>query len=402
MSASDFRFTPPAIELPAALDWLLAAAFGPAPPQPPRGAGTEQVASLAAEFGLGPRIVARHGARALGELLGDDVRPLLAAHRRAVALTLAADEAARRLADLAAAAAAPAIFLKGYALHLLRPGKPGLRPFVDLDVLVPEADADGLRQRLVADGWRALAGPANEQHLAPLVAPQGLPVDLHFRLRGVRLGAGGWVTADELLAGGLCQPAPGLAPPAAVPELPLIAAHLLAHGIEQHGYRPSTYALFWLLADLSDLLPAGALPAPLAVAIAESVSARELAAALRLSALLAAGEPVSGGDGGSDRDAHLLLCHIVAGRLDATYRDSLRIRHTAGRLRTARSQGGLLRYISGKLYPSDGAIEAQYGRPPSRWGYLRRRLLRPPQLVAGMLRSALARRRTRRRPSESR
>ncbi len=389
MSRTGFRFAPPPGNVPAAAGWLLRAALGPALEPLPEPA--DEVGALAGRCELGPRLVARHGAAALTALLGEAARPLLAAHRRAAALGMAADHVARRLAERAAGDGLPLILLKGYALRRLLPAAADGRPFVDLDVLVPEEAAPALARRLVSDGWLAAPGPANEQHLAPLVAPEGLPVDLHFRLRGITF-SGEWATAERLLAEDLCAADPGLSG-ASLPRPPLLAAHLLVHALEQHAWRPATYPLLWTAGDLVDL---GAqdgwreLLAPVWPAVETTVSEREAAAMFRLCRHFAA----PGGEA-LDDDAERLLGHIVWGTLDDRYRRSLELRHTAGRLRQARARGRLLRYISHKLILTDGEIAARYGQQPSRWGLLGRRLLRPFELGARLARSLYARRRQR-------
>ena len=125
------------------------------------------------------------------------------ARRGAARAILAGERTALRLARLAEENALDIIFLKGAALQLLAPGPPGWRPFADLDVLLRRHDAARLRDLLVAEGWNAAGEPGNPQHLPPVRDPEGPPVDIHFRLRGVRVAAKRWATADELLAADL-------------------------------------------------------------------------------------------------------------------------------------------------------------------------------------------------------
>ena len=108
-------------------------------------------------------------------------------------------------------------------MQLVAPGAPGQRPLADLDVLLAREPATELRDTLVADGWAAAEEPGNPQHLPPVLDPRGTAVDIHFRLRGVRVAAERCATAGELLAGGLCRPA-GLAEGAWVPRPPLTAS----------------------------------------------------------------------------------------------------------------------------------------------------------------------------------
>ena len=340
------RFSPPPVATPVELAWLLRAAFGP---ELPETAGEPaRIPALATRFDLGPRIVARHGARRVERRLGAAAGELVRDHRRAVALGLVAERTALKLARLAATRGLAILFLKGAALQRLAPGAPGCRPLADLDVLLSRAHADELREALVAAGWAAAEEPGNPQHLPPILDPEGTPVDIHFRLRGVRVAAERWATADELLAAGLCRPA-GLAEGSWVPRPTLFAAHLATHALEQHGLRPDTYPLLRTVADLVDLqAETGQLPErEVAELTRAELGADELAALFSLGGILAAGRIPSAG--GAERDAEALLRHVVAGALDPDYRQSLAIDHTAGRLRQARRDGELMRYIARKL-----------------------------------------------------
>jgi hypothetical protein len=129
-----------------------------------------------------------------------------------------------------------------------------------------------------------------------------------------------------------------------------MAAHLAVHALEQHGHRPSTYPLLRALADLADLSDHydGDLAGSAAPFLAESLAGDEIDAVFQLATLLAEGnspEPANP----THRGAETLLRHIVAGTLDADYRASLAIQHTAGRLREARRDGELMRYIAQKF-----------------------------------------------------
>ena len=381
------RFSPPPVELPVELTWLLGAAFGP---ELPAAAGDPAgVAELARRFDLGPRIVARHGAARVEERLGPAAEELVRAHRRAVAVGLAGERTALELARRAAASGSDIIFLKGAALRLVAPGAPGWRPLVDLDVLLDREQGARLRQALVADGWAAAEEPGNPQHLPPILDPRGTAVDIHFRLRGVRVAAERWATAGELLAAGLCRPA-GLADGAWVPRPPLLAAHLAAHAIEQHGSRPGTYPLLRTVADLVDLEAVDPLSrSEILAMVADELGADELAALFGLARALAAGRTSGGGE--AEGGAEILLRHVVAGALDADYRRGLAIDHTAGRLRQARRDGELMRYIARKLKPPAESPDVEVGGSAGDPGSVRRRVLRPIHLAARFTSAAAAR-----------
>jgi hypothetical protein len=385
------RFAPPRISLPAELTWLLGAAFGP--DLPAIHGEPDSASRLAAQFDLGPRIVARHGAKELQERLGPAANEMIRAHRRAVAVALVAERTARQVAVLAAGRRLPIVFLKGFALQLVAPGPAGWRPFVDLDVLLSREDAAVLRQLLVADGWVAEGEADNPQHLPPVGSPEGTPVDIHFRLRGVRVGDTRWALAEELLAADLCLAAPGLPDGAWVPRPPLLAAHLAVHALEQHGHRPATYPLLRAVADIADLgaeIGDGAVTTVAGRFVGETITEEELGALCTLGRVLAAGRtPVAEGD--DERSAAMLLRHIVAGVLDPVYRQGLAIDHTAGRLRQARRDGQLMRYIARKLKAPGDPPEAASGRSPRGLEFVGRRLLHPLHLAARLASSAAAR-----------
>lgn len=387
-AAVGMRFTPPRAPLPVELRWLLAAAFGSELPPPAGEPG--RAAELARTFDLGPRIVARHGAAALGRL-GEAAEEMIAAHRRAVAVALIAERTARRLAELAGPEL-PMVYLKGFALTLLAPGPAGIRPLADLDVLLPQRGAEELRRRLLADGWVSEQEAGNPQHLPPLRPRQGLPVDLHFRLRGVRAGASRWATADELIAAGLCRPA-GLAGSGWIPGPALMAAHVAVHAFEQHGHRPATYPLLRAVADIADLTAAAEaddLEPGAAGLVGETLDPAGLQALFDLARILAEGRIPADASAGESAAAKLLR-HVVAGSLDPVYRRGLAIDHTTQRLRQAYRDGRLMRYIAFKLRgPGDLPVTAtgeSAGGLESAGG----RLMRPIRIGARLASAAIAR-----------
>lgn len=393
-----FRFRPPAFPLPPALPWVLHRAF--APPagagEPPAAGG--EAATLAARLGLAARIAARGEPGRLAAELGSGGAGELAGERqRALALVLAYEELAARVAAVAAELGLPLVLLKGAALHLGGHAVPGSRPQGDLDVLVPAAGAEELRRALAGAGFRAPDLPATAHHLAPVAGGAWAFVDIHTRLAGV-LAGGAEATCEALAGEGLLVPAPGLPGNCRLPARRLLLAHTLAHGLDQHGRRPAGYPLLRVMADVLDLAgddpEAGVLAA--APRLTGSLTPAELAAAARLASLLAAGrapagqdhdaESYDGDDGGPSTAAGLLLRHMVAGSELRGYHRALAAGHAAARLRRAGP-----RYLLRKLWLSDAEIELRYGRPGSRWGYLGRRLWRPLELAGRLAASALSR-----------
>ncbi len=414
------RFAPPPATVSAEAAWLLRAAFPstPAshPPAPraesPAAAGPDHaplaglpetagldpavLADLADRLDLGPRIAARWPAAELTTAAGAELAARLdRRRRRAVAAALLYETVAAEIAAAAAELDTPLIVLKGFALHLHRVGPPGARPFTDLDLLAAAGPAARLHRRLLERGYREAGAPANDQHLSPLHSPQGGVVDLHFRIRGLRLpGTAGWATADQLLAADLCPPAPTPVAGARLPHRELLAAHALAHGIEQHGHRPASYPLLRMIADLADLLPSEAdrrrFRGNALAWIAGQVSPPEADAALDLTATLTAGHLPDPHDP-DQAGAATLLAHALAGALDPGYREALRLTHASGRLAAARRHGRLPAYLAGKLLLSRAEVRLRYGEPATRWGYLRRQLLRPLELLLATTRAAAAR-----------
>jgi len=132
----------------------------------------------------------------------------------------------------------------------------------------------------------------------------------------------------------------------------LLAAHALAHGIEQHASSPLPYPLFRMIADLIDLLSplspqpgwSAALP-QLERRLRTVVEPSEIAAVKDLALGLEATTPPEDLAPG----AQLLLAHLLAHTLDDEYRMSLRGRHLRHRFRQARERGTLLRYAHRKL-----------------------------------------------------
>jgi hypothetical protein len=223
---------------------------------------------------------------------------------------------------------------------------PGGRHVGDLDVLIDATGAEDFLRGLEAAGFRPSAGPRNEQLLPPLEAPSWGIVDLHDGLRGVCGASEAWLDASGALAVG--EPLE-VHPACWVPDRRLLAAHVLAHGLEQHAWSPAPYPLLRALTDLVDLLPddgawSDALP-ELTTWLRYTLSGSELAAARDLSRALEQGRrPES-----LAPEARRLLDHCLAYSLDDAYRAGLRGRHRRHRIGQAIQRGTLLRYAGRKL-----------------------------------------------------
>src|SRR5205085_1762038 len=161
----------------------------------------------------------------------------------------------------------------------------------------------------------------------------------------------------------------------ATPEPEVLAAHALVHGLGQHGYWPASYPLLKMVADLIDL---DALGDRALSWVARDVPPPEALAARRLVRRLTAGEDPAGWEEG---DEEVLLRHLLAGRLDPGYEQALRL----GLFRPQPSERSrpvqLARAVLGAAFLTDAQIDAVYGPPRTRLGYLGRRLARPFDLL---------------------
>jgi hypothetical protein len=398
------RFRPPVVAVSRELAWVLARSFAVSIGQLPRlggsaaGAACEDGAAgsdageldlalaveLAHRLGLAPRLGLR--VRNLPELAGGPLATELArASSLAAGSQLRALEATRVVAEVAGAAGIRCCFLKGMALEALGLVATGARPVADVDVLVPEEHAAPLAALLAAVGF-APGGPDYPHQLAPLVHPRLGCVELHRHLPGVRLpGAAGFATFEALAGAGLLRAWPGDEMPvtALLPSPPALLAHLLAHALAQHGFRPAAYPTLRVLGDLIDLgvagdggedLLASALPL-----VAGSVRLAEAHAAAEACRLLASGRVLELIH--RDGDGWRLLRHLLAGALDGGYRQALKLRELRYPLAVAGRPRAWLAALRGALALSRDQVDAIYGQPRRAWGYAARRVVRPFDLA---------------------
>lgn len=357
---------------------MLLRAFGPAGAPFPGPLDPEAAVATARRFEVSARIAARQGKERLAAELGAGAAEALADDRRkAAAVGLRLQAAARRVAAVAAAEPdpIPLVFLKFMALESTGVLAAGSREACDVDVLAPEDRAAGLWQALVAAGWRGSGLPDAEHQLPALIDPAGGVVEIHRLLPGVRPGGGARsATFPVLDALELLVPLPGTWPGRSLVPAPEVqAAHGLVHGLGQHGFWPGSYSLLRMLADLSDL---DALTERAAAWVEKDVPPAEAQGIRRLCALLAAGElPPSG------TDEEVLLRHMLAGRLDPDYETSLRLALFRSQPTDRSRPGQLVRIAIGAVFLSDVQIDALYGPPRTRLGYLGRRLARPFDLL---------------------
>ena len=380
---SGFRFDPPQVEISAELRWLLWRAFGPA------GEGlagvadldTEAVTGLAQSFDLAARVGARTPPEALTSELGSETaRRFRKEHAGAAARYLLAGQLCRELAEAARQLEVPLVFLKGAALQLGENLTAGSRNMGDIDVLAPEDGARRLQATLVEAGCKAYEAPESEHQLQLLTHRSGLGIEVHKIIPGVRLGGGSSATAGVLIEKGLVRPAPGRGDGCYLPGEEVLLAHLLVHGIAQHGLSPQGYPMSRMLADVQDLGAGDDVWQAARRWIERDASREEVEAVAGLAGRLAAGEDPAAMVAGDD-DTGALLRHLLAGVLDEGYARSMKFRGLTASPRDAGRARALAKMMRGALLLTKAQIDILYGPPRTELGYWGWRLWRPFDLV---------------------
>ncbi len=383
---------------------MLLRAFGPV--AAPAAAPAEPAAALALarRFEVSARIAARQGRERLAAELGAAAAAGFVRDRvAAAAVSMRLMAAAGQVAMIAATAATappgiPLAFLKFAGLEGAGLLAAGSRGACDVDVLAPAGRAEELWRALAAAGWRGADHPGYEHQLPALSHPERGVVEVHRLVPGLRLDglvsgtSATSATWEDLERAGLLVPLPaslGLAGRCTAPVPEVQAAHVLVHGLGQHGFFPSSYSLLKMVADLLDLGAEALTPRALGW-VARDVPPAEAEAVRRLCSRLAAGEDPGAWSGSEET----LLRHVLAGRLDADYAQALRL----GLFRPQPSDRPpavrLARAVWDAVALSDAQIDAIYppkppkppkrrpsGRPRTRLGYLGRRLARPFDLL---------------------
>ena len=147
------------------------------------------------------------------------------------------------------AAEVPALVVKGAALAAYYPD-PALRPYSDIDIMVPGAQLDTAEQALSSLGYRCFASKGwwldHLHHLPPMVSGnEGLLVELHWGLDYQE--DAGRLPADDLWA----RAVPWVAQGEAALRLDAVdaALHLCRHAVVQHR----VYGVFRYLCDLAQV-----------------------------------------------------------------------------------------------------------------------------------------------------
>lgn len=378
------RFRPPAGVLPAGARWALARAFWPPAVQPPAVEAASAIRDVEA-LRLGARIASRIPAWVLESELGPAGASRLREKRAAAAArTLLVRRSLLEALAVARRAEMAPVLLKFAALEALGALSEASRGASDVDLLLDSRSALALREALLAEGWRATAEREEEHHLAAVSRPPGLPIEIHTRLPGIRVGTAS-VDAAGLEEAGLLELCEGVLIGARVPKPEVVVAHLLVHGLAQHGASPRAYPMFQPFADAIDLGWPGKEWRVGAEAIAawveRSVSRAELEAAARLCVRLAEGDPLVFDESASDSAEAALLHHCVWGMLDEGYRASLRLRAVGMPLSDLPTWRAGLREVRRALAPRASELVSIYGGRPSRGRLLWLRFYRPFDLV---------------------
>ena len=357
---------------------MLLRAFGPAGAPFPDPVDPAAALAMARSFEMSARIAARQGRERLAAELGEETAAGFAADRRsAAAIGMRLMGEVRRVAAVAAGLGIPLVLLKFAALEAAGLLAAGSRGACDVDLLAPRERVRELWEALAAAGWQGSGLPEAEHQLPALVRPGGGAVEIHRHLPGVR--PEGEAAADHalLVRLGMLRPLLDLPGACATPPPEILAAHALVHGLGQHGYWPASYPLLKMVADLIDL---DALTDRALSWVARDIPPAEAAAARRLAIRLAAGEDPAGWTA-AEHGEELLLRHILAGRLHPEYERALRL----GLFRPQPSERSrpvqLARAVLGAAFLTDAQIDAIYGPPRGRLGYLGRRLARPFDLL---------------------
>ena len=211
------------------------------------------------------------------------------------------------------------IFLKGAALQLGGLTPAGSRDMCDVDVLVPADETRRLQEALVGAGCRVTEAPEAEHQLQFLTHATGLGIEVHRSIPGLRLEGRAFADSETLLSGGLVERLPDGPGGGLIPSRELLFAHLMVHGIAQHGLAPDAYPFSRVLGDVQDLdLSRDEFDSFMESGfrwIEQDVNRAEVEAVYVLACSLAAGEDpieIARSEGGEG----VVLRHLIAGATD--------------------------------------------------------------------------------------
>jgi hypothetical protein len=393
---SGFRFDPPRVQLSCELGWVLARAFGPVSvsSESMSGLGGELALEIAERLDLAERIAARTPSGVISAVLGETAAAgFQRAHTGCVARSLVVERVAGEVAGIAADLGVPLVFLKGAALQLGGWIEPGSRSMGDVDVLVPDESARRFEDALIAAGCDSPEAPEAEHQLQLLTHPTGLGVEVHRLIPGVRLDGGSSATAEQVIERGLCRSIEALPGKSFVPDQQILAAHVLVHGLAQHGLSPDNYPWSRVLADVQDLGHEAAdgleILGSVMPWIKRDVGLEEIEAVLELMDRLGGGEDPMEIAAGDDRPA-AILHHLVAGALDDEYVQSMRLARRTQHFSDQPRWRRLAVEVWRTVWLTRPQVDKLYGVPKSALGYWGWRLWRPFDLVGRAWRYGVA------------
>jgi hypothetical protein len=371
----ELLLTPPPVVVDAALAWLLRAAFAetlsePCPVDAARALHLARATQLSGR--VAKRLEAWRGTSELAAL-GPELDADYYANVANEALLVQAQD---KIAQLGERLGVPIIALKFAGLRLARVITPGTRAVADLDLLLPGPSARSFWRALLEAGFVRTNTHEYSHQLEALLDPYGATIDLHVHVPGVFVEGRGFANADQLLARGLVKRMSGSL---LVPSPALLCAHAIAHALLQNRSTPQTYSPLRMVADVMDLRRVQ----PDVVLLAANHLAPELRvtcdALERLCASLSRG--VLSGPGFDGTREQTLLWHCVAARLDFDYSERLRAAGLTNKIRDGASVTEIARYVATLLYPGEPELEVLYGPAVGHLARMRRRLLRPVDLV---------------------
>jgi hypothetical protein len=380
---SGIRFEPPKVDLGDEMRWLLWRAFGPvgAPLPGDTELRVKVLRILAGDLDLAARIGDRTRLEILEIELGPETaRWIQQQHASAAARSLLVSSVCGELAEQGRSLEIPLIFLKGAALQLAGKTAAGARNMSDVDVLAPEEGARRLQAAFLDAGCKELEAPESEHQLRYLTHRSGLGIEIHKTVPGVRLDGENSAAAEDLIDRSIVVSAPGLGGRCYLPKDGFLLAHLLVHGIAQHGLTPGAYPISRMLADLQDLEADDEAGEAACRWIETEVSREEVGAVADLVRRLGAGEDPAEVAAVEDASGTLLR-HLVAGATDESYERSMKFRGLTATPKDMGRPRGLVKTVRNALFPTRTQIDIIYGKPRTELGYWGWRLWRPFDLV---------------------
>ena len=313
-------FHPPRFTLDAEVEWVLRRALGPLTWKPKMPVSGERLVDIALRLDLAARIAARQPRELIEREMG--TKP---AHRlreqyvATVARGALLDHALAQLLERARASEVTCVLLKHAALNRMGVLQVGSRVASDVDVLIPHARAREFQAILKDNGYEDLGLPESSHQLPALRDLNGVLIELHVHVPLVTLTSGQpFARADDLLAAGLAIQSGD----ALIPDVPIVAAHAIAHGLMQHAQVPHVYSPLKTFADLADLQRVRPSVIEQARAyLSGTMTADDLGSVQTLARALAEGDleaAMAGGPG-------LILRHALASQLDRRYAMRLRL-----------------------------------------------------------------------------